>query len=148
MTFAIKGRAQLHYKEVPDLEYNSVAQRPDIKSAFKVVMVLNTKCFQYLWVTMWFHTKKTKETFKSSKSLILLCKFCFQPHIWPEIAKKKNGILNRDLLNFCIGMVYFALYQVNPHVQAVQNMSGKGDRVRGGRSLPYFQKTRSSKDEW
>ena len=46
---------------------------------------------------------------------------------------------------FCIGMVYFRCLLVNPHVQAVQNMCGKGGkgisgRVTGGRSLLYFQK--------
>ena len=27
---------------------------------------------------------------------------------------------------FCIGMVYFGCLQVNPHIQAVQNMCSKG----------------------
>ena len=61
--------------EVSDLMYNWVAQRPDFKSALRVVkMVLNTQCYQYLWLTMWFHAKKSKETLKKSKSLILLCR--------------------------------------------------------------------------
>ena len=43
-------------------------------------------------------------------------------------------------------MVYFRRLLVNPHVQAVQKVSGKGveegisGRDTGGRSLPYFQK--------
>merc|ERR1711936_862108 len=58
------------------MAYNRGPQRPDFKSALRVVkMVLNTQCYQYLWLTMWFHAKKSKETLKNSKSLILQCKF-------------------------------------------------------------------------
>ena len=39
---------------------------------------------------------------------------------------QKNGSLNRNLLNLFIGRVYFRLYLVNPHVQAVQKMYAKG----------------------
>ena len=52
---------------------------------------------------------------------------CFRyirPQKSPKIAQKKS--LNRDFLNFLIGMVYFRCYLVNPHVQGVQNMYGKG----------------------
>ena len=53
---------------------------PKQKSEFEsgpgvVKMVLNTQCYQYLWLTMWFHAKKSKEALKKSKSLILLYKF-------------------------------------------------------------------------
>ena len=34
--------------------------------------------------------------------------------------------LNCDLLKFCIGIVNYRRYLVNPHVQTVQNMYGKG----------------------
>ena len=35
--------------------YNQVAQRPDFKSALRVVeMVLNTQCYQYLWLMVYF----------------------------------------------------------------------------------------------
>ena len=62
------------YDAVSDLMHNWVAQRPDFKSALRVVkMVLNTQCYQYLWLTIWFHAKKSKETLKNSKSLILQC---------------------------------------------------------------------------
>ena len=58
---------------VSNLGYNWVAQRRDFKSALRVVkMVLNTQCYLYLWLTVWFHAKKSKETPKKSKSLILL----------------------------------------------------------------------------
>ena len=47
--------------------HNWVAQRPDFKSAVRVViMVLNTQCYQYLWLTMWFHAKKSRK--KHSKT--------------------------------------------------------------------------------
>ena len=61
---------------VSDLMHNWVAQTPNFKSALRVVkMVLDTQCYQYLWLSMWFHAKKSKETLKNSKSLILQCKF-------------------------------------------------------------------------
>ena len=77
--------------EGSDLMYNWVAQRPDFKSALRVVkMVLNTQCYQYLWLTMWFHAKKLKETLKNSKSLILQCKFGSRAQKWPKIVKKTD----------------------------------------------------------
>ena len=49
--------------------HNWVAQRPDFKSALRVVeIVLNTQCYQYLWLTMLFHAKKSKETLKKTKT--------------------------------------------------------------------------------
>ena len=40
------------YDAVSDLMHNQVAQTPDFKSALIVVkMVLNTQCYQYLWLT-------------------------------------------------------------------------------------------------
>ena len=68
-------------------------------------MVLNTQCYQYLWLSMWFHAKKSKETPKNSKSLILQCKFGSRAQKWPKIAKK-NGSLNRVLLNFFVKVWY------------------------------------------
>ena len=47
---------------------------------------------------------------------------------------------------FFIGMVYFELLQVNPHIQAVQNMYGIGGlrvfqaELRAGEVYPIFQK--------
>ena len=80
---------QNSYDAVSDLMHNWVPQRPDFKSALRVVeMVLNTQCYQYLWLTMWFHAKKSKETLKNSKSLILQCKFGSRAQKWPKIAKK------------------------------------------------------------
>ena len=39
---------------------------------------------------MWFHAKKSKETLKKSKSLILQCKFGSRAQKWPKIAKKTD----------------------------------------------------------
>ena len=44
----------------------------------------------------------------------------------PRNEKNSPGSLNRNLLNLFIGRVYFRLYLVNPHVQAVQKMYAKG----------------------
>ena len=79
------------YDAVSDLIYNWVAQRHGLKSALRVVkMVLNTQFYQYLWLSMWFHAKKSKETLKNSKSLILQCKFGSRAQKWPKIAKKTD----------------------------------------------------------
>ena len=79
------------YDAVSDLMHNWVPQRPDFKSALRVVkMVLNTQCYQYLWLSMWFHAKKSKETLKNSKSLILQCKFGSRAQKWPKIAQKTD----------------------------------------------------------
>ena len=79
------------YDAVSDLMHNWSPQRPDFKSALRVVkMVLNTQCYQYLWLTMWFHAKKSKETVKKSKSLILQFKFGSRAQKWPKIAKKTD----------------------------------------------------------
>ena len=91
----------------------------------QVKMFLNTQCYLYLWLTMWFHAKKSKETLKKSKSLILLCKFGSRAQKWPKIAKKTDHSIAIYSI-FCIGMVYFGCLQVNPHIQAVQNMCSKG----------------------
>ena len=48
------------------------------------------------------------------------------PELRNDQKSPKNGSLNRDLLNFFIGMVYFGCLQVNPHIQTVQNMCRKG----------------------
>ena len=56
------------YDEVSDQMHNWVAQRSDFKSALRVVKtVLNTQCYQYLLLTMWFHAKKLKETLQKPK---------------------------------------------------------------------------------
>jgi len=115
------------YDVVSDQMHNWVEQRPDFKSALRVVkMVLNTQCYQYLWLTMWFHAKKSKETLKKSKSLILQCKFGSRAQKWPKIAKKTDHSIAIYSI-FCIGMVYFGCLSVSPHIQVVhQNMCGKG----------------------
>ena len=63
---------------VSDLMYIRVAQRPDFKSAVRVVkMVLNTQCYQYLWLTMWYHAKwsiiKGHRLSRECDILLILC---------------------------------------------------------------------------
>ena len=51
--------------------HNWVPQRPDFKSALRVVkMFLNTQCYQYLWLTMWFHAKNQKKRSKNENCSI------------------------------------------------------------------------------
>ena len=79
------------YDAMSDLMHNWVAQTLDFKSALRVVrMVLNTQCYQYLWLAMWFHVKKSEETLKKSKSPILQCKFGSRAQKWPKNAKKTD----------------------------------------------------------
>jgi len=86
-----ESKSVRRYDAVSDLMHNWGPQRPDFKSALRVVkMVLNTQCYQYLWLSMWFHAKKLKETLKNSKSLILQCKFGSRAQKWPKIAQKTD----------------------------------------------------------
>ena len=63
----------------------SVAQRPDFKSALRVVkMVLNIQCYQYLWLTMWFH-QPILNTVSSRPSLVGGASACAVPplkYLW------------------------------------------------------------------
>ena len=78
------------YDALQDKPYISVPKKSQFQSGPRVVkIVLNTQCYLYLWLTMWFHAKKSKETLKNSKSLILQCKFGSRAQKWPKIAKKK-----------------------------------------------------------
>ena len=62
------GLTQCPYDEASDLGYNWVAQRPEFKSALRVVkMVLNTQCYLYLWLTIWFHAKKVERNTQKLK---------------------------------------------------------------------------------
>ena len=90
-----------------------------------VKKVLNTQSYQYLWLTIWFHTSKSKEMLKKTKSLILLYKIGSKAQKWLKIAKKTDHSIAIYSI-FLIGMVYFRWYLVNPHVQTVQNMYSKG----------------------
>ena len=83
--------------------------------------------FSYLnvWHTMWFHAKKLLKTLKFWNSLNSLCK----SGSWPQKSPKKALKMDHKIAiysSFLIGMVYFGCHLVNPHVQTVQNMNGKG----------------------
>ena len=131
--------------------HNWVPQRPYFKSALRVgKMVLNIQCYQYLWLTMWFHAKKSGKTLKKSKSLILQCKFGSRAQKWPKIAKK-NGSLNRDLLNF---LYRYGIFWMPPGESShpggseyvwQRGVEGVLGRVTGGGSWPYFQKKQQLK---
>ena len=54
------------YGALQDKPYISVPKTSQFQSGPRVVkMVLNTQCYLYLWLTMWFHAKKSKETLKN-----------------------------------------------------------------------------------
>ena len=73
-------------------------------------MVLNTQCYQYLLLTMWFHTKKIKRSAQKRRS------WFYHINSAPDLrndqkSPKKNRSLNRDLLNF----VYrYGIFQMPP----------------------------------
>ena len=87
---------------------------------------------------MGFHAKKSKETLLKSKFYYVN----FAPRLRNDEKLQKNGSLNRNLLHFCIGMVYFG---ESSHLggseyvwqRGVEGISGQ---VTGGRSLPYGPK--------
>ena len=116
---------QIQYRTRCKINLTFQSQKP---SNLKVVlkMVLNTTCYQYLWMKMWFHAKQSKETLKKPKSLILPYKFGSRAQKWLKNAKQKDDSITIYSI-FCIGMVYiFRCLLVNPYVQAVQNIGGKG----------------------
>ena len=65
--------------------HNWVVQRPDFKSGVRVVkMVLNTQCYQYVWLTMWFH-QTILNTASSPPSLVGGASACAVPplkYLW------------------------------------------------------------------
>ena len=117
------------YDAVSDLVHNWVAQRPDFKSAVRVVkMVLNTQCYQYLWLTIWFHAKKSKETLKNQNGWFY------------------NVNSARDLLNF---LYRYGIFWMPPGESShpggseyvwQRGVEGILGRVTGSWSLPYFLK--------
>ena len=69
--------------------------------------------------------KKIKRNTQKNKNADLQFKFGSQAQKLPKIAKKTDHSIAIYLI-LCIGMVYFKCPLVNPHVQADQNMCGKG----------------------
>ena len=61
-------------------------------------MVLNTQCYLYLWLTMWFHEKNPKKHWKSQSRRFYYINWA--PELRHDQNSPKNGSLNRDLLNF------------------------------------------------
>ena len=54
------------YDAVWDRVYISVPKTSEFQSGPSVVkVVLNTQCYQYLWLTLWFHTKDQKKPSKN-----------------------------------------------------------------------------------
>ena len=134
------------YAAVSDLMHNWVAQTLDFKSALRVVrMVLNTQCYQYLWLAMWFHVKKIGRNTQKIK----IADFTMWIRLpSSEMTKKrqKNGSLNRDLLNF---LYRYGIFWMPPGESShpggseyvwQRGVEGVLGRVTGGRSLPYFQR--------
>ena len=98
----------------------------DFQSGSRVLKkVFWTFSYLYLCHTMWFHAKKLLKTLIFWKSLNSLCKSGSRPQKSPKKAQKTDHSI-AIYSNFWIGMVYFGCHLVNPHVQTVQNMYGKG----------------------
>ena len=109
---------KIRYEWFSDVPESWVGLRADFQSGSRVLKkVFWTFSYLYLWHTMWFHAEKLQKTLKFLKSINSLYKSGSQPQKSQKYFKR---------MNFLIGMVYFAWYLVNPHVQTVQNMYGKG----------------------
>ena len=114
------------YDSLSDVGEIRVYQRADFQSGSRVLKkVFWTLSYLYLWHTMWFHAKKLLRTLKFWKSLNSLCKSGSRPQKSPKKAQKTDRSIAIYSI-FLIGMVYFGYNLVNPHVQTVQNMYGKG----------------------
>ena len=68
---------------------------------------------------------KLLNTLKFRKSLISLYKLGSRTQKSLKIAQKTDHLIAIYSI-FCKGMVCFECLQVNPHIQAVQNMCSKG----------------------
>jgi hypothetical protein len=89
--------------------------------------------------------KKMEETLKKSKLLILQCKFGSRAQKWPKNAKKTDHSIAIYSI-FCICMVYFGCLQVNPHIQAVQNMCEKKEiGINNSMYLQFTEQYRMAK---
>ena len=87
-------------------------------------------CVFFLCLSMAYNViscQKSAKTLKFWKSLILLCNLGFPAQKLPNITQKTGRFIAICPI-FWIGMVYIMWYLVNPHVQRVQNMYGKGGR--------------------
>ena len=129
--------------------YNSIAQRPDFKSALRVVkMVLNTQCCQYLWLTMWFHAKNPKKHSKNQN------RWFYYVNSAPKLRNhqtypKKNFALNRDLLKL------FYMYGIFWMIPGESSCPGGSEyvwqrgvdslegRVTAARSWPLFREKKN-----
>ena len=114
------------YETVADVPESWVWWWADFQSGSRMLKKVSwTFSYLYLWHTMWFHAKNLLKTLKFWKSLNSLCKSGSRP----QKSQKKTQKMDHSIAiysNFWIGMVYFGCHLVNPHVQTVQNMYGKG----------------------
>ena len=115
------------YDSVANVPESWVWLRADFQSGSRVLKkVFWTFSYLYLWHTMWFHAKKLLKTLKFWKSLNSLFKSGSR-HQKSQKKKPKKWITQSQFTQFfLICMVYFWCHLVNPHVQTVQNMYGKG----------------------
>ena len=117
---------KLKYETVADVPESWVWLRADFQSGSRVLKkVFWTFSYLYLRHTMWFHAEKLLKTLEIWKSLNLLCKSGSRPQKSPKKSQKRITQSQFTQI-FWIGMVYFGCHLVNPHVQTVQNMYGKG----------------------
>ena len=87
---------------------NLTFQSPKPPNLRVVKMVLNTQCYQHLWLTMWFHKKIQKKRSKRTKIADFTIKI-WLPRSGMTKNCQKNGSLKRNLLNFLYGMVWYGM---------------------------------------
>ena len=104
-------------------------------------MVTNT---QYLWLTMWFHTKKSKKTLKNQSRWFRYINSA--PKLRNHQKSLKNRSLNRDLLNFLYRCGIFwmvpgeSLCPGSSEYVWQRGVDCVLGRATSGRSLLYFKK--------
>ena len=79
----------------------------------------------FLSISMAYNMISCQKVAENTQSLNSLCKSGSRPQKSPKKAQKTDHSI-AIYSNFWIGMVYFGYHLVNPHVQTVQNMYGKG----------------------
>ena len=79
----------------------------------------------FLSISMAYNVILCQKVAENTQSLNSLCKSGSRPQKSPKKAQKTDHSIAIYSI-FWIGMVYFGWHLVNPHVQPVQNMYGKG----------------------